>query len=114
METLRSYVQDIEKQFEQVCAEQQRHGKNNTPPALRNFIANERAKVEQLRDPFKLATESFEECAEYFGERPGRTLPEMFFPKITAFSKNFVNAHKEFEAKQKAEKVCFCCQLNVR
>ena len=114
METLRSDVQNIEKQFEQVCAEEKRHGKDNTPPVLRNFIATERAKVEQLRDVFKLANKSFQECAMYFGEKADHTLPEMFFTKITAFSKNFVNAHKEFEAKQKAEKVCFCCQLNVR
>ena len=105
METLISDVQDIEKKFEQACSEQQRHGKDNTPPVLRNFIADERVIVEQLRDAFKLANESFKECAEYFGETAGRILPEMFFTKITAFSKNFVNAHKEFEAKQKAEKV---------
>ena len=105
METLTSDVQDIEKKFEQTCAEQKRHGKDNTPPALGSFIADGRAKVEQLRDVFKLATESFEECAEYFGESPGQTLPEIFFKDVLSISKNFVNAHKEFEAKQNAEKV---------
>uniref|UniRef100_A0A915M5W7 Formin-like protein n=1 Tax=Meloidogyne javanica TaxID=6303 RepID=A0A915M5W7_MELJA len=47
--------------------------------------------------------EAFGECAEYFGEVPGRIQPDVFFTRIVSFCKHFEQARTENEAKRKAE-----------
>jgi len=63
------------------------------------------ANIQSLQSNYKLAQEAFGECAEYFGEVPGRIQPDVFFTRIVSFCKHFEQARTENEAKRKAEQV---------
>ncbi|CAK5091774.1 unnamed protein product [Meloidogyne enterolobii] len=103
METIGTDVKDIETKFGQALTEQKRKGKEETPQLLNTFLESAEANIQSLQSNYKLAQEAFGECAEYFGEVPGRIQPDVFFTRIVSFCKHFEQARTENEAKRKAE-----------
>ncbi|KAF7635331.1 hypothetical protein Mgra_00005298 [Meloidogyne graminicola] len=103
METIGADVKDIETRFAQAQSEQKRKGKEETPQLLNSFLDSASETISSLQSNYKLAQEAFNECAEYFGEIPGRIQPDIFFTRIVSFCKHFEQAKNENEAKHKAE-----------
>ncbi|CAI5445404.1 unnamed protein product [Caenorhabditis angaria] len=102
-DSIRADVAELETNFKLAQDERTLKGAD-CPQTLIDFLESRKEKMDELLDANRLATKTYDECVEFYGENAKSTPPNVFFQKLSSFVANYARCKLENETKVGQEK----------
>uniref|UniRef100_A0A7E4VZU6 GBD/FH3 domain-containing protein n=1 Tax=Panagrellus redivivus TaxID=6233 RepID=A0A7E4VZU6_PANRE len=101
LESIQTDVRELENMFKQAAREKEQKG-SDCPEALATFVDKASTTMTELQTELNLASETFKEVVEFFGENYRKQQPNVFFTYVVNFCKNFRKAAVELKERSQA------------